>query len=330
MKEEDLIFAPIKSKLNKNRTGNIFGNNCEILGYAGNKMWYFKCGCGNISRAIGNHIDKGKNGCDSCGKIWKYNKSLNKMIGKTYNYLSVIDTYQKNTNLKNTRMFCHCLLCGNFCTIRADDILSDNTTSCGCLSHREKGIYDTVENKKFGRLSPIYHFSKNKSTWWSCKCDCGVIKDIPSYSLLVGHTKSCGCLRRDLLTGENNKWWNPDLTDEDREERKYNWLQSKLAYVTYRRDKNVCQKCRKLCEKNDREAHHCNSWANREYRYNLDLLCCKCHDIFHGIMIKRGPATTMEQTIEWLGRLPDHLVGRPLVAEQLKQIHYFDPISLGM
>ena len=43
---------------------------------------------------------------------------------------------------------------------------------------------------------------------WLCKCDCGNLKEVPTGSLLSGHTQSCGCLKigahsKDLT---NNKY----------------------------------------------------------------------------------------------------------------------------
>jgi hypothetical protein len=52
---------------------------------------------------------------------------------------------------------------------------------------------------RFGRLVVIADAGKGKRCWmWSCLCDCGATKTIPSGSLTSGDTKSCGCLRRDL------------------------------------------------------------------------------------------------------------------------------------
>lgn len=36
-----------------------------------------------------------------------------------------------------------------------------------------------------------------------CRCDCGTEKVISKYQLANGHTRSCGCLRRDLVTAKN-------------------------------------------------------------------------------------------------------------------------------
>lgn len=93
MTELELVFKPFKSKKDKDRHNTTFGNNCQILGYGGRQIWYFKCHCGNISKTKSSEIDKGQNGCKECGSKWRYNKSLEKILGKTYNNLKIISVY---------------------------------------------------------------------------------------------------------------------------------------------------------------------------------------------------------------------------------------------
>lgn len=63
------------------------------------------------------------------------------------------------------------------------------------------GRFIDLTNKRFGRLfveqlssRPGIHRS------WHCLCDCGVEKDILGYHLRTGHTQSCGCLNREVIT----------------------------------------------------------------------------------------------------------------------------------
>ena len=55
--------------------------------------------------------------------------------------------------------------------------------------------------KRFGRwkvIAPSY--IKNASRYWLCKCDCGNTKIVCGNSLRRGHSQSCGCLLREMLT----------------------------------------------------------------------------------------------------------------------------------
>ena len=57
--------------------------------------------------------------------------------------------------------------------------------------------YDII-GKKFNKLQVISR-AENRNTrqsWWTCKCDCGSIKDIRGIKLINGLTKSCGCIKK--------------------------------------------------------------------------------------------------------------------------------------
>ena len=63
-----------------------------------------------------------------------------------------------------------------------------------------------LRGQKFGRLT-VLELDKNKSTskttQWKCKCDCGNILTVSSCHLISGHTKSCGCYRKDTINKSN-------------------------------------------------------------------------------------------------------------------------------
>ena len=64
--------------------------------------------------------------------------------------------------------------------------------------------YDEIKiGTKFGRLTVIERVKGIKGTYinnYLCKCDCGnIIKESASH-LISGHTKSCGCYRKDTYT----------------------------------------------------------------------------------------------------------------------------------
>lgn len=57
-----------------------------------------------------------------------------------------------------------------------------------------------LSSQRFGRLvavCPTKKRAKSKHIIWLCRCDCGNLKEIVSNSLLMGLTKSCGCLQRE-------------------------------------------------------------------------------------------------------------------------------------
>ena len=59
---------------------------------------------------------------------------------------------------------------------------------------------------KFTRLTVIRIWSMEKGTrQWFCRCDCGNMKTVRAGNLRTGNTKSCGCLRWEMLHNGINK-----------------------------------------------------------------------------------------------------------------------------
>lgn len=54
--------------------------------------------------------------------------------------------------------------------------------------------YKDLTGQKFNRLTAIEYLGNSK---WKCKCDCGNITIVDISNLTKGHTKSCGCYKRD-------------------------------------------------------------------------------------------------------------------------------------
>lgn len=62
------------------------------------------------------------------------------------------------------------------------------------------GLIDLMQHR-FGRLVVLRLIGrKSSATWWLCRCDCGKETPCRAGDLRNGHTQSCGCLLRDVLT----------------------------------------------------------------------------------------------------------------------------------
>jgi len=60
-----------------------------------------------------------------------------------------------------------------------------------------------ITGGKFGRLIVIEKspkLDKNKEILWNCKCTCGKKATVPGSALRNGRTKSCGCLKKEVIT----------------------------------------------------------------------------------------------------------------------------------
>jgi hypothetical protein len=63
-----------------------------------------------------------------------------------------------------------------------------------------------LTGKVFGRLTVIELSDMkgpNSEPIWRCLCSCGKVATVRGISLKTGNTRSCGCLRRDVLTSLN-------------------------------------------------------------------------------------------------------------------------------
>ena len=67
--------------------------------------------------------------------------------------------------------------------------------------------FKDLTGQKFGRLLVIKESGKSKSgkTLWECRCVCGKITIVFLCHLSSGHTKSCGCLIREITQKRNIK-----------------------------------------------------------------------------------------------------------------------------
>lgn len=55
--------------------------------------------------------------------------------------------------------------------------------------------------EKFGRWVVLKKApSRNGASYWKCRCDCGVEKEVKGQSLTSGKSQSCGCYKKDFWT----------------------------------------------------------------------------------------------------------------------------------
>ena len=132
------------------------------------------------------------------------------LVGNKYGRLTVVsraDDHIHPSGNRKTMWNCLCE-CGNFKVVGGSDLKSGHTSSCGCNRGGPPRI--NLLNHRFGRLHVIKRdVDKILSdgtirTMWKCECDCGNIISVYTGDLKTGNTLSCGCLRKDRTSGENN------------------------------------------------------------------------------------------------------------------------------
>ena len=129
------------------------------------------------------------------------------LTGQTFGRLLVLERSFHKASIR-ARWLCKCN-CGNTLIVRSGELRSGGTKSCGCL--REELVYNrggiSLVGHTFGRLEVIQlAFSKpNHNSSWLCKCDCGNSVVVVGHALRTGHTKSCGCLKREVTAKRSRK-----------------------------------------------------------------------------------------------------------------------------
>ena len=156
------------------------------------RYWLCKCDCGNTKVVNGSYLRQGGHfhSCGKCGgKV--------DLVGKEFGELTVTSfAYKKNgKNYWN----CKCS-CGNTCVRYTDQLTNkEYVHDCGSNVHKIKDL----TGKRFGKLVvEKLAYTKDGIAYFTCRCDCGNIKDIAGYELTAGRRTSCGCGKYHDMTGE--------------------------------------------------------------------------------------------------------------------------------
>lgn len=62
------------------------------------------------------------------------------------------------------------------------------------------GSWIDLTQRRFGRLVALTCNRSSQPRKWLCQCDCGTTCLVQGVALRSGHTRSCGCWKRDALT----------------------------------------------------------------------------------------------------------------------------------
>ena len=125
------------------------------------------------------------------------------LTGQKFGRLTVVERTEDRIEPSGKRKIvwkCQCE-CGNITKSDGDSLRSGNTKSCGCMKNEKIKEANSVDltGQKFGRLTAIQQTRDSKNRLcWHCICDCGNECNILTGLLTTGHTKSCGCLQKDI------------------------------------------------------------------------------------------------------------------------------------
>ena len=133
------------------------------------------------------------------------------MVNKKYGHLKVIKMLPNYNNKKKMYCLCDCD-CGNKGIIREAWSLrnkSTELTSCGCANKEKVKIYcgKNIDGKKFGKLKVVKTLWESTPPQVECQCDCGKRIILSKNDVQSGHTKSCGCLNKEVISNYFTKDW---------------------------------------------------------------------------------------------------------------------------
>lgn len=218
-----------------------------------------------------------------------------------------LEKYSNN----HTKIKCKCLIHNKIYMNTPKRLLNG---SCGCdecvKEVKRKNKLKTNEQflqelfKRNIDVIPLEKYKGNNSRILF-KCSCGDLwETTPERVLLGNHCKKCGYKN---LLGENNHFYNSNLTEDDRNNRNYRFRNpqyKKFVYDCFERDNYTCQISGKK-SKGDIVVHHINGFNwDVNNRYNIDngiTLNKEIHKEFHKIFGKGN--NTKEQFIRFVATL---------------------------
>ena len=134
------------------------------------------------------------------------------ITGARFGRLKVLAYAGRGSNQqRDSRWRCRCS-CGAIVVRSRSVLVSGKTKSCGCLrkelhARRMAEAQRSLIGKQFGRLYVVRLARKtnagNTRVW--CRCACGTLCIKRASVLIGGHSRSCGCLHKELLASRMKK-----------------------------------------------------------------------------------------------------------------------------
>ena len=149
-----------------------------------------QCQCGVVFTRANSVINRSKNpSCGNCPTFW--------ILGQTFGKWTVTKHLQDVTGSNGASMWEVLCECGTVTQKDSYNLRKGNTTHCGCSS---TGKVKDITGNVSGKLTALdYTGSKsgNGDALWNFSCSCGGLVTTTIGRFNSGHTKSCGCLKRD-------------------------------------------------------------------------------------------------------------------------------------
>lgn len=193
----------------------------------------------------------------------------------------------KPHSMKPIAVICDC--CGKEFQSTKYQILRNGHELCQqCVIRNSKEITLPISST-FGRLTVLGKGTKGGYSLCMCSCN-GNTKEYSNYGLKSGHTKSCGCLQKEIVRDIALK-----TTLSQKKENHPNWkggtsplrncLESSALYKEIRNKLLTTRRCAKCNTNLDLVIHHIVPFnANSDLfvvESNMTVLCDNCHRNYH-------------------------------------------------
>lgn len=159
--------------------------------------WAAQCDCLTFFPVYVANVIQGKQ--KSCGCL-RHRPQYTDITGQIFGELTAI-RHIEGSNPTEWECLCSC---GSKTIVRAGNLFSGHTRSCGHLETQKllPTKMKDLTGQRCGKLVALYPFYKGR-VMWHCQCDCGKFVDISSSDFIAQAQLSCGCLRqskREFLT----------------------------------------------------------------------------------------------------------------------------------
>lgn len=137
--------------------------------------------------------------------------SLIDLTGKKFEHLTVLyrgEDLIKDDKRRRVRWHCVCD-CGNELDVITDNLKKRPHMACRECSNKKRANSnrDNHIGETYGRLTILDIIIDGGPTKAKCKCDCGNEYIGCQSDIIIGHTKSCGCLQSEMTSLTNTKDW---------------------------------------------------------------------------------------------------------------------------
>jgi hypothetical protein len=244
--------------------------------------WQCRCICGKLVDKTTESLTcpRNKKHCGCCDR--NQFKSGQK-FGKLTITKESVKFGSSGKRIKSWECSCEC---GNITIVNTSDLLSGNTTSCGCTRQNYKV---DLTGKVYGRLTvialDIEKSLNKKDKYWKCQCVCGNTCSPSTNALLSGLNQSCGCIKQDLFKAYRiSKGYDPETLMTPHKIALRGRMSGKKPSIMLKYN-SKCQLCQEEYTSQELDVHHIVPLSKNDKLFkqenNLIILCKKCHLIAH-------------------------------------------------